>query len=264
MTAADGFGTATTVPSAKIVGVPVHIIETRRVLEFMEQWIRQRDGCHWIAVTGSHGIVESYRNPEFKAILNSADLSLPDGKWTARVAARRASSAATQVRGADLLLAFCELASRKGYKNYFYGDTEEVLGLLSSSLREKFPGVPVVGTYSPPFRPLTSDEDADITNRINQAGPDVLWVGLGLPKQERWIFAHLDKLKVPVIVAVGAAFKFASGKVKAAPRWVSERGLEWVWRLMHEPRRVGRRVLVYGPQFVALSLLELSGLRKYD
>jgi N-acetylglucosaminyldiphosphoundecaprenol N-acetyl-beta-D-mannosaminyltransferase len=119
------------------------------------------------------------------------------------------------------------------------------------------PGVKIVGAYSPPFRELSPDEDSRAVEAINQANPDVIWVALGLPKQERWIVAHRSRLKAPVIVAVGAAIKFHSGKVIPAPRWASRVGLEWFWRLMHEPRTVWRRALIYGPQFMALSWLDV-------
>lgn len=264
MMSQDRLEVAEVPPCVHILGVPVHVAEMNEVIRLMENWVEQRDRCRWIAVTSSHGIVEGYKHPEFKAVLKSADLSVPDGKWTARLAGRRASSVAKQVRGADLLESFCTLSGRKGYSNFFFGDTEEVLAELTSKLRKRFPAVKVAGAYSPPFRDLAPEEDARVTELINQARPDVLWVGLGLPKQEKWIFAHRDKLDVPVIVAVGAAFKFVSGKVKPAPSWISRRGLEWVWRFAHEPRRLWHRVMIYGPQFVALTLLELVGLRKYD
>jgi N-acetylglucosaminyldiphosphoundecaprenol N-acetyl-beta-D-mannosaminyltransferase len=227
------------------------------VLRLMEQWIEVRDRTHWIAVTGSHGALEAHKRPDFRAILQTADLSVPDGRWAARVAARKMSCTTHQVRGADLLSAFCALSSRKGFTNYFYGDTEEILALASERLKQQHPGVKIVGAYSPPFRELTPEEDAQAVSTINQANPDVLWVALGLPKQERWIVAHRDRLKAPVIVAIGAAIKFHSGKIVAAPRWASQAGLEWLWRLLHEPRTVWRRALIYGPQFTALSLLDL-------
>jgi len=247
-----------------VLGVPVHVVGITEVLHAIETWIHRRDRCHWIAVTSSHGIMEGHRHCEFRRILSSADLSIPDGRWTARAAAKKATCVPKQVRGADLLWRFCELASRRGYTNFFYGDTEEVLAQSRRRLIERFPRLKIVGTCSPPFRELTPEEDAQVTRAINEAKPDVLWVALGLPKQERWIFAHRDKLNVPAIVAAGAAFKFISGKVKTAPPWASRSGLEWLWRFAHEPRRLWRRVVVYGPQFAALTLLELSGLRKYD
>jgi len=249
-------------PCTDVLGAPVHIIDLENVLRLMEQWIRARDRSHWIAVTGSHGALVAHKHPDFQAVLRTADLSVPDGRWAARVAAKKMSCKTHQVRGVDLVSAFCELSRQKGFTSYFYGDTEETLALASERLRQKHPGVKIVGAYSPPFRDLTPDEDAQIVEMINHANPDVLWVALGLPKQERWIVAHRDRLKTPVMVAVGAAIKFHSGKVVPAPRWASHAGLEWFWRLLHEPRTVWRRALVYGPQFMALSVLDLMRHKK--
>lgn len=249
-------------PCAEVLGAPVHIIDVENVLRLMEQWIRERGRPRWIAVTGSHGALEARKHADFRAVLRTADLSVPDGRWAARVAAKKMSCDTHQVRGADLMSAFCELSRQKGFTNYFYGDTTETLELASERLRQKHPGVKIIGTYSPPFRELTPDEDAQVVEMINQASPDVLWVALGLPKQERWIFAHRDRLKAPVIVAVGAAIKFHSGKVVPAPRWASQAGLEWFWRLLHEPRTVWRRALIYGPQFMALSLFEVMKFKR--
>jgi N-acetylglucosaminyldiphosphoundecaprenol N-acetyl-beta-D-mannosaminyltransferase len=245
-------------PCTEVLGAPVHITDVANVLRLMEQWIRKRDRPHWIAVTGSHGALEAYKHPDFRAVLQTADLSVPDGRWAARVAAKKMSCATHQVRGADLISAFCQLSSEKGFTNYFYGDTDETLALASDRLKQKHPEVKIIGTFSPPFRQVTQEEDAEIVAMINRANPDVLWVALGLPKQERWILAHLSRLKVPVIVAIGAAIKFHSGRVAPAPRWASQVGLEWFWRLLHEPRTVWRRALVYGPQFTALSFLDLA------
>ena len=249
---------------AHLLGVPVHVIGGDQAIRSMEQWITKPDGSHWIALTSSHGVVEGYKYPEFKAILKSASLSLPDGKWTGRFAAWRRGCVPRQIRGADLLQKFCAVANKEGYRSFFYGDTEEVLSGLTRQLKKQFPDLKVAGTYSPPFRKLTAEEDAKIMNLINVLAPDVLWVGLGLPKQERWIFEHRDRLHVPVVVAVGAAFKLVSGNVKCSPPWISDWGLEWAWRFLHEPRRLWHRVVIYGPQFVAHAMLELSGLRKYE
>jgi N-acetylglucosaminyldiphosphoundecaprenol N-acetyl-beta-D-mannosaminyltransferase len=252
------------ISSVKVLGVPVHILNMEEVLSIMQRWITRRDKTRWIALTSSHGIVEAYKQADFKAILESADLSVPDGMWTARVAGRRASSIPKRVRGEDLIWEFGNLASQQGYSNFFYGDTEEVQELMIARLKSRFPTLKVAGTFSPPFRALTTEEDSQILRRINGAKPDVLWVSLGLPKQEAWIFAHRDKLDVPVIVAIGAAFKFVSGKIKPAPRRVSKLGLEWLWRLLTEPTKVWHRALIYGPQFALHTYLELKGLRKYD
>ena len=244
-------------PRTEVLGAPVHIVDIENVLRLMEHWIRLRDRPHWIAVTGSHGALEAHKRPDFRAVLESADLSVPDGRWAARVAAKKLSAATHQVRGADLMAAFCQLSSRKGYTNYFYGDTDETLALARARLEKKYPGLKIVGTYSPPFRRLSREEDDEIIRMINGANPDVLWVALGLPKQERWIAEHLERLTAPVVVAIGAAIKFHSGRVVPSPAWASKAGLEWLWRLLHEPKTVWRRALVYGPQFALLSVVDL-------
>lgn len=258
-------GAALEVPvCARVLGVPVHNVGLREVLAHMQDWIERRETGRWIAVTSSHGIVEGFKRPDFRRIIESADLSVPDGMWTARVAAQKLSSTPQRIRGADLLTGFCELANQESYSNFFYGDTEAVLASLASELQERFPALHVAGTFSPPFRALTAREDAESVRLINRAKPDVLWVGLGLPKQERWIYEHLGRLDVPVTVAVGAAFKFVSGQVKPAPRRVSELGLEWLWRLLSEPRKCWHRALVYGPQFALHTYLDVKGLRSYE
>jgi N-acetylglucosaminyldiphosphoundecaprenol N-acetyl-beta-D-mannosaminyltransferase len=208
--------------------------------------------------------MEGFEHPEFKHILESAALSLPDGKWTARAAAAHLSLASQQVRGADLMLAFCALANERAYSTYFLGDTDEVLERLTSRLRRQFPGLRIAGASSPPFRPLSTEENDRIIKTINEAKPHVLWVCLGLPKQERWIFANRQKLDVPIVIAAGAAAKFVSGSVATAPAWIREHGFEWLWRLVREPRRCWRRSMLYGPQFALFAILELSGLRRYD
>lgn len=245
-----------------MLGAPIDVIDIDQVLSLMETWISDRDRTRWIAVTGSHGALEAHKRSDFRAVLQTADLSVPDGRWAARIAARKMSCPTQQVRGADLMTGFFELSRQKGFSSYFYGDTDETLALATEKLTAKHPGLKIVGSFSPPFREVAEAEDEQIIQMINQANPDVLWVALGLPKQERWIVSHRDRLNVPVIVAVGAAIKFHSGTVKPAPRWASRVGLEWFWRLLHEPRRVWKRALIYGPQFTALSLLELRRHKK--
>ncbi len=252
------------IPCARVLGVPVHVINLSNVVQQMDGWIRAGDIGRWIAVTSSHGIVEGFERPEFRKILESAALSVPDGRWTANAAAAHLSLEPQQVRGADLMWSFCALSNERRYSSYFLGDTEEVLERLTSRLNDQFPGMRIAGSYSPPFRPLSAEENEEIIRRINRANPHVLWVCLGLPKQERWISANLRKLRVPVVVAVGAAAKFVSGSVAPAPVWIREHGFEWLWRLISEPRRCWRRAMLYGPRFALFTILELCGARRYD
>ena len=257
-------GSSAPLPSISVLGVRVHMLQMPETLRTLEGWIRERAGCRYIVATGMHGIMEARRNPDFKDILNSADLFVPDGIsliWTARARGMRARK---RVCGSDLMWEFFKLAELKGYRNFFYGDTEDTLERLTVRLKENFPNLQIAGVHSPPFRAATGEEDAQDVRMINESGADVVWVGLGLPKQERWMFKQRNELNVPVLVGVGAAFKFLSGDVRRAPAWVGDHGMEWLWRLVQEPRRVWRRVLFDAPRFAGHVILESSGLRKYD
>jgi N-acetylglucosaminyldiphosphoundecaprenol N-acetyl-beta-D-mannosaminyltransferase len=245
----------------RVLGAPLDILSMESLLKTMGNWISRHERTYWIAVTGSHGIMEAYRDPSFRQVLDTADLSIPDGNWAARAAAAHAHCPLQQIRGADLLQAFCAASHDHGYSNYFFGDSAQVLGALERTLRVRYPRLGIAGTYSPPFRPLEEQENEEIVGNINRSRPDVLWVALGLPKQERWIAANLAKLDVPIVVAIGAAFKFVSGCVNDAPGWISHYGFEWLWRFFHEPRRTWHRAFVLGPQFAFYTLRELYGPR---
>ncbi len=248
----------------KILGTRVHMIQLPEVVALMDHWVQDEpDKHHHVVNTGMHGIMEAHRNPGIKEILNSAALLAPDGILTILIARIHGYRLKKQETGPDLLWMFSKAADRKGYKYFLYGDTDRTLELLSAKLADNFPNLQVVGRYSPPFRASTAEEDEATVQLINQTAPDVLWVGLGMPKQEQWIYKHRDRLNVPVVVGAGASFKFASGAVARAPVWVGNLGFEWVWRLVSEPRRVWRRVFIDAPQFICLALLELKGNRKF-
>ena len=251
-------------PQIKVLGSRVHMVQMDQVLEVMEQWIRENGPNKYIVASGMHGIMEAHKDPQFKEIVNSADLFVADGislVWAARL---RGHSLKKRVSGPTLMSRFLELAHGQGYKVFFYGDTQETLDLLTARLKERYSQLNIVGAYSPPFRALTDEEDQEIVRMINESQADVVWIGLGLPKQERWMYEHRTSLTVPVSVGVGAAFKFESGAVGRAPFWLGEAGFEWMWRLVQEPRRIWRRVFIDGPYFVGHMILEISGLRKYD
>ena len=252
------------VPAIQILGTRVHMVEIPDVLKVIDDWIQlDRQRFHFVVNTGMHGLMEGHRDPEFKIILDSADLFAPDGILVLLVARLRGFALRKRETGPELLWRFSKTAAERGYKYFFYGDVEETLNLVSEKLLETYPGLAIVGAHSPPFRPLTAEEDRRIIDTINQAAPDVLWVGLGAPKQERWIYEHREKLHVPVVIGIGASFKFLSGRVNRAPAWVRNGGFEWLWRFLKEPGRVWRRVLIDAPQFVGLAALEMTGLKKY-
>ncbi|MBM4032639.1 MAG: WecB/TagA/CpsF family glycosyltransferase [Planctomycetes bacterium] len=250
--------------AVKILGSRVDLVDFARAMGTIEGWIAEPDApCRRVVVTGFHGIWEAHRDPGLRAILNSADLWVPDGIAPVWVARLRGFRGVRRIPGAELMRAFFGRANERGYSSFFYGDTAATLAALRERLEREYPGHKVAGTFSPPFGAVSPEEDAAHVKMINDARPDVLWVGLGLPKQERWIFEHQKRLKVPVAVGVGAAFGFLSGKVRRAPAWVGRCGLEWLWRLAHEPGKLWRRDILDGPRFLAHVLLELCGIRKY-
>jgi N-acetylglucosaminyldiphosphoundecaprenol N-acetyl-beta-D-mannosaminyltransferase len=241
------------------IGVRVHAVQIRDVVACMEKWISERSRCHSIAATSMHGIVEAQQDSSFKEILNSTDLVVPDGMPLVWLGRRRGYDLPRRVYGPELMLAFLEKTAGQGYRHFFYGGEPGVPERLAESLRHLFPGIQVAGTYSPPFRPLGAKEDQEVVAMISHSAADVLWVGLGTPKQERWMYEHLRSLCVPVLVGVGAAFDIVSGRRIQAPHWMRERGLESFFRLLQEPRRLWRRYLVYGTKFI--TYIVLDGLR---
>ena len=250
------------IPSINVLGARVHIVQIPEVLEILETWIEKGVSGRHVVVTGMHGAMESNRDPDFRRIVNAADLFVADGISLVWIARLRGFRVKRRVSGADLMWEFFKLAQERGYKSFFYGDTEETLTKLTLRLKQCFPELKIAGTYSPPFRSLNAAESAEQVEMINNSGADVLWVGLGLPKQERWINEFKDSLNVPVSIGVGAAFRFISGQTVRAPAWIGNSGFEWLWRLVHQPRQVWRRILVDGPRFLIYVALELLGLKK--
>ena len=249
-------------PSINVLGTRVHMVQVADVLPLMEEWIARRGASRYIVASNMHAIIEAHKDAQFRRAINGAALFVPDGISTVWVGRQRGFPLETRVTGTDLMMAFCALSKEKEYRHFLYGDTDQVLDLASRNLRRRFPRIGIAGAYSPPFRPLSREEDDRIVALINERRPDVLWIGLGCPKQEQWMWEHRDRLDVPVVVGVGAAFKFVAGTVQRAPLWVQRYHIEWLWRLVREPRRIWRRVFVLGAQFTWLSYLETRRLRK--
>jgi N-acetylglucosaminyldiphosphoundecaprenol N-acetyl-beta-D-mannosaminyltransferase len=250
------------VPRVNVLGVGISVLNIPTALNIIEGWIIN-DERHYVCVTGVHGVMEAQHDKDFKRILNSAGLCTPDGMpmvWLGRLNGFRKMD---RVYGPDLMLALCELSARKGYRNFFYGGAQGVPEKVAAKIKERFPGFVSVGAFSPPFRPLTSEEDENVVSIINRSGADILWVGLSTPKQERWMAAHLERLEVPVMLGVGAAFDFLSGRVKQAPRFLRRLCLEWLYRLIQEPKRLWKRYATNNPLFLMNILLQLSGLKQF-
>lgn len=249
----------------RVLGSPVHLVTIDQTVDQMERWIEERgQRCRRINVTGFHELWVGYEDSDYRSMLDRADLSIPDGiapVWVSRI---RGYGKVKRAPGAEVMREFFRRANVRGYSSYFYGDTESTLTQLQISLSETWPGHRIAGMYSPPFRQLTLQEDKEAIERINDAHPDVLWVGLGSPKQDRWIHERLAKLKVPVAIGVGAAFAFTAGTVKRCPAWLGSVGLEWAYRLSKEPNKLWRRDFIDGPRFLFHLGMELTGMRKYS
>jgi N-acetylglucosaminyldiphosphoundecaprenol N-acetyl-beta-D-mannosaminyltransferase len=244
-----------TIQRANILGVWVNAINMKMALHTIEDWI-SRGEPHYVCVTSVHGVMESQRDQELRRIYTTAGLVTPDGMplvWLSRLMGFRDVE---RVYGPDLMLAVCERSTARGYRHFFYGGAPGVAEKLVVRLQSRFPGLQVAGIDSPPFRHLTLQEDRAVVEHINTARPDIVWVGIGTPKQERWMAMHVGQLSAPVLIGVGAAFDFHAGLKKQAPRWMQRSGLEWSFRLMTEPRRLGRRYLINIPWFLWSVLLQ--------
>jgi len=237
----------------------VSAINQAIALATISQWIARREH-NYVCVTGVHGVMESQRDPQLKQIHNRAGLVTPDGMPLVWISRLFGCPDVDRVYGPDLMLALTGLSVQSGFKHFLYGGRAGVADQLASRLQERFPGVQIVGTYCPPFRPPTATEDAQVIELINQSGADIVWVGLSTPKQERWMAAHHNKLQAPVLIGVGAAFDMHAGLLTQAPPWMQRSGMEWLFRLLVEPRRLWRRYLINNPYFVMLMLLQLLRL----
>jgi N-acetylglucosaminyldiphosphoundecaprenol N-acetyl-beta-D-mannosaminyltransferase len=248
--------------SYKVLGIRVDAVQIPDAIQVLEQWIADRAGSRYVAVTGMHGVSESLVDQQFRSILGAAGMVVSDGMplvWLGRFHGHR--NMRRRVYGPELMETFCRQTGAR-YRHFFYGGAEGVPEHLAEVMQRRF-SIQVAGCYSPPFRSLTPDEDRQILATIEAAKPDVLWIGLSTPKQERWMYEHCPRLTVPAVLGVGAAFDLNTGRLNQAPSWMRENGLEWLYRLYAEPRRLWRRYLVNGPIFLWNVGLELLNVKKF-
>ena len=247
---------------ANILGVGVSAIDMGIALAVIDQWIAYKT-AHYVCVTPVHGIMECQADPALRTIYNQAGLVTPDGMPVVWLTRSLGFPRVSRVYGPDLMLAVCEHSQARSYRHFFFGGAEGVAEKLAEVLTHRYPLLQVAGTYCPPFRSLAPEEDEAIVATINKTKPDIVWVGLGAPKQERWMAEHVNRIPGAVLIGVGAAFDFHTGRKAQAPRWMQHSGLEWLFRLASEPRRLWRRYLVYNTQFVFRVLLQTTRLRRY-
>jgi N-acetylglucosaminyldiphosphoundecaprenol N-acetyl-beta-D-mannosaminyltransferase len=248
-------------PRTNVLGVGVSIVNMDDAIRLSESVIRSRDKAY-VCVTDVHGIIEAQSDTAFREILNGSIMTTPDGMplvWVGRIQGHRSIR---RVYGPDFLLEMCRVSAEQGYRHFFFGGKPGVAENLAVELSKRFPGLQVAGTYTPPFRALNRFEELELETLVAEAQPDVFWVGLGSPKQERFMAQYCGKLDARLMVGIGAAFDIHSGNVREAPKWMKSAGLQWLHRLYQEPRRLWRRYLKCIPNFIWMIALQLLGARR--
>jgi N-acetylglucosaminyldiphosphoundecaprenol N-acetyl-beta-D-mannosaminyltransferase len=254
---------AVSIRKRRILGTEIAITDYDQAMDAMDDLIARREPGIVCAVA-VHAVTVGYEDPEMREAMARASLVLPDGMpvvWAANLLGEHLSE---RVYGPELMLRYNDRCAERGHRVWLYGGRDEgALVQLSLNMRRRHPGIAIVGGYSPPFRPLSPEEEDGIVERINADRPDVLWVGTGVPRQEKWMARLRDRLEVPVMCGVGAAFDFHAGRVSQAPRWMQERGLEWTYRIAQEPRRLLPRYLYFNPRFVVAFARQFLAERRH-
>ena len=249
-------------PRVNVLGIGLSVLNLDLALAAISDALESKSKGY-ICVTGVHGVMEAQGDPALRGILNRAFLNTPDGMpmvWAGKLRGHREMN---RVYGPDLMNLVCDWSRQKNYTHFFYGGADGVARELKRRLVEKFPGLKVVGTYTPPFRALNADEEAELVRRVAALKPDMIWVGLSTPKQERFMAQYGANLTATLMFGVGAAFDFHAGRVRQAPRWMQRSGLEWFFRLCCEPKRLWKRYLKNNPLFVGKFFCQLAGFKKY-
>lgn len=242
-------------PRFPVVDVRISALTFAEALATIDEWVVRRER-HYVNVCTTHTVLECHDAPELARIVNGAGMATPDGMplvWLGRLAGHPVE----RVYGPDVMLAVCDRGQARGYRHFFYGGAGGVAEALAARLRARFPELRVAGTHTPPFRPLTPAEEQETADLINASGADIVWVGLGTPKQDYFVARLRPLLEAPVLIAVGAAFDFHAGRVRQAPRWMQRGGLEWLFRLTQDPKRLWKRYILGNPRFVYLVLRQL-------
>jgi N-acetylglucosaminyldiphosphoundecaprenol N-acetyl-beta-D-mannosaminyltransferase len=249
-------------PRCNVLGIGVHAVDIPGAVQAIaEAASSSRKGC--VCVTGVHGIMEAQHDATLRGILNTALLNVPDGMPVVWVGRSQGFRAMNRVYGPDLMMAACERSVREGWTHFLYGGRPGVAEQLRVVLQQRFPGIRIAGTFTPPFRPLNAEEEADLQARVQASKPDLFWVGLSTPKQELFMAKYLAALDVKVMFGVGAAFDVWTGNIKDSPAWVKKAGLQWAHRLVQEPRRLWRRYVSIVPGFLFLILLQGLRLKRF-
>lgn len=236
--------------AVEVLGVPLAVTDYEQTLDWIDAKVATRTRGY-VCVCNVHTVMSSAEDDELRGALLGSSLNVPDGQPLVWALTALGHPLEDRVYGPELMARACARGASSGQRLYLYGGRNQgALVQLALNLRQRYPGVKIVGGYSPPHRPLTSEERGAVVEEINRSRADVVWVGIGVPKQEKWMAQFRDELEAPILIGVGAAFDFHAGLVPQAPPWMQERGLEWAYRLAHEPRRLWRRYTRYNPRFV--------------
>jgi len=244
-----------------ILGVAVSVLTMSDAVNQISEWIDERTP-HYVCLSPAHSIMECYHQPSLRKVYNQSGMTTPDGMAIVWLLKLHGYRSVERVYGPDLLQAVCKYSEMKHIRHYFVGGAPGVVEKLIERLRQNYSGIQIVGSESPPYRLLSGEEETAMINRIKTAKPDIVWVGLGSPRQEAWMAEYTKKLNIPVLIGVGAAFDFLSGTKPQAPRWMQRSGLEWLFRLMSDPRRLWRRYIQY-PKFIFLVIMQSLHFTRY-
>ena len=238
-----------------VIGSQIDVLDWNLAVSRVSHWSRRRES-KIICICNAHSVVTARQDPSFSRVIAAADMATPDGAPVAWLMRKLGSVYQQRINGPDLMWRYCAHAENSAESMYLYGASQTTLDALQSSLLSAFPRLLIAGAYSPPFRPLTADEDEEVVRRINDSGAGVVWVSLGCPRQEKWIHDHRGRISA-VMVGVGAAFDYHAGTIKRAPLWMQRNGLEWLYRLASEPKRLWRRYLVTNTLFLCYAMMQL-------
>lgn len=236
------------IPVCNIMGVNIAAINMEWLLDYLDKNLKDLSG-DYICVANVHTTVTAFEDKKYKAVQNGGIMAIPDGGPLSTVGRKRGFKEIQRTTGPSLMGELFKISAEKGYRHYFYGSTEDSLALLKDNLEKNYPEIQIAGMYSPPFRPLSQEENAEIVAMINAADADFIWIGLGAPKQENWMYEHQGKLN-GLMIGVGAGLDYFAGKIQRAPEWMQERNLEWLYRLWQEPKRLFKRYLHTNLKFI--------------
>ena len=236
------------IPTCNIMGVNLAAIDMPWLIEFTKRYIKELSG-NYMCVSNVHTTVMSFDDEEYCAVQNGGIMAIPDGGPLSSVGRKRGFSEMRRTTGPDYMKEILKISNKEGYRHFFYGSTEETLKKLQKTLNKSYPDVQVAGMFSPPFRPLSEQEDEEIVHMINESNADFVWIGLGAPKQEQWMYEHQGKIK-GFMIGVGAAFDYEAGNIDRAPMWMQKSNLEWLYRLLQEPKRLFKRYFYTNTKFI--------------